>query len=331
MKTIRNIIALVAILMPIMACANNYESRIKEALELITQKANNCSSIGVTYNAHNDPETGQNDGELRIAKFKLGPREAHLIDQAKAIYQQINDDSQSGHVPYLYTLWLNTANQDRTYSGINLYYSHENSILVGADADNCYTVGFFLSENTDYRNTYTLEWSDTSGDSVKGRVITTFGPVASKVHGIAINSGNWSLDDYNFDTDTFDDKMEKLQAGMARFNEGMERLKSASGSFVITSSTGTDTPSGWMKKMLFYLDKIQGDGKESRYIYLSKLYELCKNTDCLDRQDLKIALQQVSSIYKQLKSKNRLAENELMFLENMGDILEGKIQSSCPQ
>lgn len=328
MKTIRNIIALVAILMPIMACANNYESRIKEALEFITQKTNNCSSIGVTYNAHNDPETGQNDGELRIAKFKLGPREAHLIDQAKAIYQQINDDSQSGHVPYLYTLWLNTANQDRTYSGINLYYSHENSILVGADADNCYTVGFFLSENTDYRNTYTLEWSNTNGDSVKGRVITTFGPVASKVHGMSSSfstTGTFTLDDYDFDTGALDAQMEKLRAGMARFNEGMERLKSSKGTITITSSTDTGTSSHWMKKMLFYIEKVQQDDGD-RYIYLSKLYELCKNTEGLDQTDLKIAMQQIASVYKQLKSKSKLKENELLFLESMVDLLESKIK-----
>ena len=325
MKTIRNIIALVAILMPIMACANNYESRIKEALELITQKANNCSSIGVTYNAHNDPETGQNDGELRIVKFKLGPREAHLIDQAKAIYHQINDDSQSKRVPYLYTLWLNNANQDRTYSGINLYYSHENSILVGADADNCYTVGFFLSENTDYRNTYTLEWSNTSGDSVKGRVITTFGPVASKVHSLTLGSDNWSLENFDFNSDEFNAKMDKLQAGMARFNEGMERLKSASGSIVITSSSETGSSSHWMKKVLFYIEKVQQDDGD-RYIYLSKLYELCKNTEGLDQTDLKIAMQQIASVYKQLKSKSKLKENELLFLESMVDLLESKIK-----
>ena len=323
MKTLNHIIALVAILIPIMASANNYESRVKEALDNISEKANS-SSFGLTYSAHSDPETGQNDGELRIVKFKLGPRESHLIEQAKVIYQLINNDSQSGEVPYLYTLWLNTANQDRTYSGINLYYSHENSILVGADADNCYTVGFFLSENTDYRNTYTLEWSNTSGDSVKGRVITTFGPVASKVHTMKIDSDNWPLDD--FDTDAFNVKMETLQAGMERFNEGMEQLKNSSSSIVVTTSSGTGTSSGWMKKMLFYLDKIQRDGKDSRYIYLSKLYDLCKNTDCLDQQDLKIALQQVASCYKKLKSKNTLQENELLFLQNMADVLESKIQ-----
>ena len=326
MKTLSHIIALVTLLMPVMASANNYESRIKEALEKIAKNANNSSSIGITYNAQNDPETGQNDGELRIAKFNLGPREAHLIDQAKAIYQLINNESKRGKVPYLYTLWLNNDNQDRLYSGINLYYSHENSILVGADADNCYTVGFFLSENTNYRNTYTLEWSNTSGDSVKGRVITTFGPVASKVHTLRFNSDNWPFDDFDIDTVAFNAQMEKLQAGMERFNEGMERLKSASGTVVITSSSDTGNAKNWMKKMLFYLDKIQSDSKDSRYIYLSKLYDLCKNTDGLDQTDLKIAMQQLASVYKQLKAKSKLKENELLFLENMVDLLESKTQ-----
>ena len=326
MKTLSHIIALLAILMPVMASANNYESKVKEALERISQKANSSGSLGLTYSSHDDPETGQNDGELRIVKFKLGPREAYLIEQAKAMYQLINNDSQSGKIPYLYTLWLNSDNQDRTYSGINLYYSHENSILVGADADNCYTVGFFLSENTDYRNTYTLEWSSTSGDSVKGRVITTFGPVASKVHTLKIDSDNWSLDDFGIDNEELNAQMDKLQAGMARFNEGMERLKSATGTVIVSSSSSKESSSSWMKKMLFYLDKIQRHGGNSRYIYLSKLYELCKNTDSLDQTDLKIALQQVATCYKKMKSKNTLQENELLFLQNMADVLESKIQ-----
>ena len=326
MKTYRNIIALVAILMPIVASANIYENRIKEALENITQNANS-SSLGLTYCTHDDPETGQKDGELHIVKFKLGPREAHLIEQAKAVYHLINEESKKEQVPYLYTMWWNTTNDKIPYSGVRLYYSPENSILVGNDTENSYTVGFFLSENTDYRNTYTLEWSNTSGDSVKGRVITTFGPVASKAHSTTFSTtGTWSLDGYDFDTDEFNAQMEKLQNGMARFNEGMERLKTSSGSIVVTTSSDTRSSSGWMKKMLFYLDKIQRDGNDSRYIYLSKLYDLCKNTDCLDQQDLKIALQQVSTCYKKLKSQNTLQENELLFLLNMAEVLESKIQ-----
>ena len=81
-----------------------------------------------------------------------------------------------------------------------------------------------------------------------------------------------------------------------------------------------------MKKMLFYIEKIQEDG--DRYIYLAKLYELCKDTESLDQTDLKIAMQQLASVYKQLKSKSKskLKENELIFLESMVDLLENKIK-----
>ena len=83
----------------------------------------------------------------------------------------------------------------------------------------------------------------------------------------------------------------------------------------------------WMKKLLFYLDKIQHDGSDSRYIYLSKLYELCKDTEGLDQMDLKIGMQQLASVYKQLKEKKKLKDNELIFLESMVDLLENKTKS----
>lgn len=326
MKTYRNIITLVAILIPTMMSAGIHENRIKEALENIAQDASS-SSIGVTYCTHEDPETREKDGELQVVKFKMGGHDTYLIDRAVSTYQQINDDSKNGEVPYLYTLWWNTGNTDKPYSGVRVYYSPENSILVGDDAENCYTVGFYLSENSDYRHTYTLEWSNTSGDSVKGRIITTFGPTPSKAHSMAFNSVNWPLDDYDFNTENFNAQMEKLQAGMEQFNEGVERLKTTSGTVIISSTTGTETASSWMKKMLFYLDKIQRDGNDSRYIYLSKLYDLCKDTDCLDQTDLKVAMQQLASVYKRLKGKNKLKENELLFLESMVDLLENKTKS----
>ena len=83
----------------------------------------------------------------------------------------------------------------------------------------------------------------------------------------------------------------------------------------------------WMKKLLFYLDKIQHDGSDSRYIYLSKLYELCKDTEGLDQMDLKIAAKQLESVYRQLKDKKKLKENELLFLESMVDLLHSKIKN----
>ena len=420
MKTTSHIIIvmLFALLMPALASANVYENRVKEALENISQKAK-ISNIGLTYSANTDPETGGTDGELRVVKFKLGSRDMYLIDQAVSVYQQINDDSRDGEVPYLYTLWFNSGNKDRTYSGINLYYSHDNSILVGTDADNCYTVGFFLSENTDYRHTYTLEWNDTEGDSLRGRIITTFGPIKGK------RSSNGSKLEplrFSLSTDSYDKFIEQMQSGIEEYHEGMEKYKAAiqkvkgtsvvkgkvidengepligatvasvdkgygtttdvngefslnlpnyvshikvsyvgyqdkvltvepymsitMGTDELTGTEGNDlsdlflrvprdkslTPSkpdakDWMKKLLFYLDKLQHEGSDSRYLYLTKLYELCKDTDCLDQTDLKIAMQQLASVYKQLKEKKKLKENELLFLESMVDLLENKTKS----
>ena len=441
MKTTSHIIVtLIALLLPAVASANVYENRVKEALENITQKAN-ISNIGLTYSTNPDPETGGKDGELRIVKFKLGRPDIYLINQAVAVYLEINEDTKEGDVPYLYTLWFNTANGDRTYPGVRLYYSPENSILVGDDAENCYTVGFYLSENTNYRHTYTLEWSDTEGDSLKGRIITTFGPIKDKAR-----SQNFRLNGYRLDTDSLDMWIGQLQAermgeyekelekAQAKLEKAQAKLKkdlskyqshssssssfSSDGSQVVkgivtdpngeplcgaviqpvggSSGTSTDfngrfmliipnhvtqlkvsyvgyqtqvltvepnmaimmrndeqignnkdlsdlflrvpkndkslTPSqpnsqDWMKKLLFYLDKIQRDGSDSRYIYLSNLYDLCKNTECLDQTDLKIASQQLKSVYKQLKEKKKLKENELFFLESMVDLLESKTKS----
>ena len=81
----------------------------------------------------------------------------------------------------------------------------------------------------------------------------------------------------------------------------------------------------WMKKLLFYVEKVQQPG--DRYLYLSKLYELCKDTEGLDQMDLKIAAKQLESVYKQLKDKKKLKDNELIFLESMVDLLQNKIKN----
>ena len=81
----------------------------------------------------------------------------------------------------------------------------------------------------------------------------------------------------------------------------------------------------WMKKLLFYVEKVQQPG--DRYLYLSKLYELCKDTEGLDQMDLKIAAKQLESVYKQLKDKKKLKENELIFLESMVYLLHSKIKN----
>ena len=87
-----------------------------------------------------------------------------------------------------------------------------------------------------------------------------------------------------------------------------------------------DYSKNWMKQLLFYVEKIQQSSGD-RYLYLSKLYDLCKDTDGLDQADLKIASQQLKSVYKQLKEKKKLKENELLFLESMVDLLDNKTKS----
>ena len=90
---------------------------------------------------------------------------------------------------------------------------------------------------------------------------------------------------------------------------------------------GKNNSKSWMKQLLFYIEKIQQSSGDNRYLYLSKLYELCKDTEGLDQTDLKIGMQQLASVYKQLKEKKKLKDNELIFLESMVDLLENKIKN----
>ena len=90
---------------------------------------------------------------------------------------------------------------------------------------------------------------------------------------------------------------------------------------------GKNNSKSWMKQLLFYIEKIQQSSGDNRYLYLSKLYELCKDTEGLDQTDLKIGMQQLASLYKQLKEKKKLKDNELIFLESMVDLLENKTKN----
>ena len=141
-------------------------------------------------------------------------------------------------------------------------------------------------------------------------------------------------------SDDYDKYMEQFQAGMEKYQQGMEKYKSAmekaqgalsglsdgqSHSFSFSSSSSHDNAKDWMKKLLFYINKVQENG--DRYLYLSKLYELCKDTDGLDQTDLKIGMRQLASVYKQFKEKKKLKESELLFLESMVDLLQSKIKN----
>ncbi len=334
------IAALIALLVPATASANVYEDRLKEAFDNITN-AVPLEDLSQMHTTYTDPETGVKEGQLDVIKFTIDSENMNLINDAKRVYEQVNGNSSAD----IYTLWWND-NDDGTFQGYRLYYSPENAITVGLDCDHCYTVGFIAPDDKQHRTTYTIEWSEDADDGISGRIITTFAPIKPKAtDGIRISSVVMSPDDY-------DKYMEQFQAGMEKYQEGIEKYQSAmekaqgslekaqgalsrlsdgnghsysfSSSSSSSSSSKTDANS-WMQKLLFYVEKLQDNGS-AHYLYLSKLYELCKDTEGLDQTDLKIGMQQLASIYKKLKAKNELKENELLFLESMVDLLQSKIQ-----
>ncbi len=331
MKTTNYIIiaTLIALLVPTRASANVYEDRLKEAFDDIIS-AVSLSSREHLLTIYSDPETGTKDGQLDVYKFTIDHNGMELINNAKRVYEQVNGNDNAD----VYTLWIND-NGDWNTRGYRIYYNPDETIVVGLACDHCYTVGFVAPDDKQHRTTYTLEWSNLEGcDSITGRLITTYAPIKAKAtQGHRISSVVISSDDY-------DKYMEQFQAGMEKYQQGMEKYKSAmekaqgalsdlsdgqSHSFSFSSSSSHDNAKDWMKKLLFYINKVQENG--DRYLYLSKLYELCKDTEGLDQMDLKIAAKQLESVYRQLKEKKKLKENELLFLESMVDLLENKVKN----
>ena len=341
MKTLNNIIvtttiimvAIMALLTSFTASANVYEDRLKQAFDNIT-KAVPLEDLSQMHTTYTDPETGVKEGQLDVIKFTIDSENMGLINNAKRVYEQVNGNSTAD----IYTLWWND-NHDVTFQGYRLYYSPENAITVGIGCDHCYTVGFLTPNDKQHRTTYTIEWSEDVDDGISGRIVTTYAPIKPKVtDGMRISSVVMSPDDYDKYMEHFQAGMEKYQSAMekaqgslekaqgalSRLSDGNSHSYSFSSSSSSSSSSKTDAKS-WMQKLLFYVEKLQDNGS-AHYLYLSKLYELCKDTDGLDQTDLKIGMQQLASIYKKLKAKNELKENELQFLESMVYLLESKIK-----
>ena len=334
MKTTSYIIiaTLIALLVPATASANVYEDRLKEAFDDIISAVSfpfSDKDISQYHNIYSDPETGAKEGQLDVYKFTIDSESMELINNAKQVYEQMNGNSDAD----VFVLWWND-NDDGSFQGYRLYYNPEQTIVVGLACDHCYTVGFVAPDDKQHRKTYTLEWSkNDDSDSISGRLITTYAPVKAKA-----TDGHRMISSVVISSDDYDKYMDQFQAGMDKYQVAMEKAQGAlsdlsdgqSHSFSFSSSTSSSSSQSnakdWMKKLLFYVEKLQDDGS-AHYIYLSKLYELCKDTEGLDQMDLKIGMQQLASVYKQLKEKKKLKESELLFLESMIDLLENKTNS----
>ena len=340
MKTQNSIIATITVIMVMMMVlltsftvnANVYEDKLQTAFDDI-MNAVSLTSRKQMVNIYSDPETGVKEGQLDVFKFTIDRSGIDLINDAKRVYEQMNGNSDAD----VFVLWWNENDWD--FQGYRLYYNPDNAIVVGLACDHCYTVGFVAPDDKQHRKTYTLEWNNLDdNDSISGRIIKTYAPIKAKAtDGNRISSIVISSDDYDKYMEQFQAGMEKYQQGMEKYQAAMEKAKGAlsdlsdgqSHSFSFSSSSSTSSSHGnsksWMQKLLFYVEKLQDNGS-AHYIYLSKLYELCKNTEGLDLMDLKIASQQLKSVYNQFKEKKKLMESELLFLESMVDLLENKIQ-----
>ena len=343
MKTQNSIIATITVIMVMIMVlltsftvnANVYEDRLQTAFDDI-MNAVSLTSREQMVNIYSDPETGVKEGQLDVFKFTIDRSGIDLINEAKRVYEQMNGNSDAD----VFVLWWNE--NDRDFQGYRLYYSPEQTIVVGLACDHCYTVGFVAPDDKQHRKTYTLEWSkNDDSDSISGRLITTYAPVKAKA-----TDGHRMISSVVISSDDYDKYMEQFQAGMEKYQQGMEKYKSAmekaqgalsglsdgqSHSFSFSSSSSSSSSShddskSWMQKLLFYVEKLQDNGS-AHYIYLSKLYELCKNTEGLDQMDLKIGMRQLASVYKQFKEKKKLKESELLFLESMVDLLENKTKN----
>ncbi len=340
MKTLNNNISIIAVITALimalfttfMASANVYEDRLQTAFDDIIN-AVSLASREQMVSIYSDPETGIKEGQLDVFKFTIDHNGIDLINNAKKVYEQVNGNSNAD----IYTLWWN--DNDRDFQGYRLYYNPDNAIVVGLACDHCYTVAFVAPDDKQHRKTYTLEWSNMDdSDSISGRIITTYAPIKAKANdGHRLSSVVINLDDYDKYMEQFQAGMEKYHQGMDKYQAAMEKAQEAlsdlsdnkSHSFSFSSSSSSSSKNdanSWIQKMLFYVEKLQ-DNNSAHYIYLSKLYDLCKDTEGLDQTDLKIAMRQLASIYKQLKSKSKLKENELLFLESMVDLLENKTKS----
>ena len=145
----------------------------------IVQKQNTLK----VHNTFSNPENGEKEGELTIYKFVLPESDVSYTDSVRVQYEAISQAMDDGKIPRrgIYTLWSITGNKDRSYTGYRLYHNKSEFTLVGTESDNCYTVGLINEDDTQFRTTYTIEWSEMSDGGVTGRLITTYAPIKPQI------------------------------------------------------------------------------------------------------------------------------------------------------
>lgn len=181
MKTKYIILALAMFIAPA-AMAQDYFAKLRYYFgdnSPIVQKQNTLK----VHNTFTNPENGEKEGELTIYKFVLPESDVSYTDSVRVLYEAISQAMDDGKIPRrgIYTLWSITGNKDRSYTGYRLYHNKSEFTLVGTESDNCYTVGLINEDDTQFRTTYTIEWSEMSDGGVTGRLITTYAPIKPQI------------------------------------------------------------------------------------------------------------------------------------------------------
>ena len=181
MKT-KNIILALAMFIAPAAMAQDYFAKLRYYFgddSPIVQKQNTLK----VHNTFTNPENGEKEGELTIYKFVLPESDVSYTDSVRVLYEAISQAMDDGKIPRsgIYTLWSITGNKDRSYTGYRLYHNKSEFTLVGTESDNCYTVGLINEDDTQFRTTYTIEWSEVPDGGVTGRLITTYAPIKPQI------------------------------------------------------------------------------------------------------------------------------------------------------
>ncbi len=365
MKTTSHIIiaTLIALLVPATASANVYEDRLKEAFDDIIN-AVPLEDLSQMHTIYTDPETGVKEGQLDVIKFTIDSENVGLINNAKRVYEQVNGNSTADIYTLWwndnddgtfqgYRLYYSPENAITV--GLDCDHCYTVGFLTPDDKQHRTTYTFEWSEDVDdgisgrIVTTYApIKPKATDGIRISSVVMSPddydkymeqfqagmekyqegmekYNPMDVEAYQKGLEAYQKGLEKYQASIEKAQEKLEKARGALSGLSDGNGHTYSFSSSSSSSSSSKTNTNS-WMQKLLFYVEKLQDDGS-AHYIYLSKLYELCKDTEGLDQMDLKIAMQQLASVYKQLKEKKKLKDSELLFLESMVDLLHSKIKN----
>lgn len=249
MKTKYIIIALTLFIAPAVTAQDYFAKRDLDGGSAMCKQASHCSHLAPSFaklryyfgdnspivkkqntlkvhNTFSNPENGEKEGELTIYKFVLPESDVSYTDSVRVLYEAISQAMDGGKIPRsgIYTLWSITGNKDRSYTGYRLYHNKSEFTLVGTESDNCYTVGLINEDDTQFRTTYTIEWSEVPDGGVTGRLITTYAPIKPQIESPTVTPPSEQKNDNKMWMRKLFFYLDKLKDGESLYLSGLYSL-----------------------------------------------------------------------------------------------------------